>query len=379
MLVSLIRSRSFIDPLSARAVRAASAPRRCSGAGFIVALARAAEIPFLTGPVACYSRVQRRAMAINLHQLKIFHTVAKSGSFSRAAAELMISQPSVSIQVGDLERQFGVDLFEQAGKTVRLTEAGRILDDYANQILTLIEDTRRAMDEVRGMRRGRLLIGATQTPGTYLLPKVLGRLKTQYTHLEIALRIANTRRIQEMLLRREIDVGVVGGRVTFPDLETVADRHGRARARDRAGAQVRVAAVVRVADLSGEPFILRERGSGTREAIDDALHRVGIHITPALELEGIETVKQSVAANLGVSILSRDAVALDVAAERLRIVPVDELRIQREIVLVYHRDRRLPPIARAFVDLVTSPARDAAVPAGDRERRRVEHRRRRIA
>jgi len=301
-------------------------------------------------------------MAINLHQLKIFHTVAKSGSFSRAAAELMISQPSVSIQVGDLERQFGVDLFEQAGKTVRLTEAGRILDDYANQILTLIEDTRRAMDEVRGMRRGRLLIGATQTPGTYLLPKVLGRLKTQYTHLEIALRIANTRRIQEMLLRREIDVGVVGGRVTFPDLETVTLATDELVLVTAPGHKFTSLPSVRVADLSGEPFILLERGSGTREALDDALHRVGIHITPALELESIETVKQSVAANLGVSILSRDAVALDVAAERLRIVPVDELRIQREIVLVYHRDRRLPPIARAFVDLVTAPARDSAVP-----------------
>jgi DNA-binding transcriptional LysR family regulator len=299
-------------------------------------------------------------MAINLHQLKIFHTVAKTGSFSRAAAELMISQPSVSIQVGDLERQFGVDLFEQAGKSVRLTEAGRVLDDYAGQILTLIDDTRRAMDEVRGMRRGRLLIGATQTPGTYQLPKMLGRLKTQYPHLEIALRIAGTRRIQEMLLRREIDVGVVGGRVTFPDLEAVpiaTDELVLVTAPEHKFAAL---PSVRVADLSGEPFILRERGSGTRETLDDALHRVGIHITPSLELEGIETVKQSVAANLGVSILSRDAVAQDVAAGTLRIIPVDELAILREILLVYPKDRRLPPIARAFVDLVTPP-REAVI------------------
>ena len=301
-------------------------------------------------------------MAINLHQLKIFHTVAKTGSFSRAAAELMISQPSVSIQVGDLERQFGVDLFEQAGKSVRLTEAGRVLDDYAGQILTLIDDTRRAIDEVRGIRRGRLLIGATQTPGTYLLPKALGRLKAQYPNLEIALRIAGTRRIQEMLLRREINVAVVGGRVTFPDLETVPIATDELVLVTSPEHKFAALPSVRVADLSGEPFILRERDSGTREALDDALHRVGIHITPALELEGIETVKQSVAANLGVSILSRDAVAADVATGQLRIVPVDELTIQRQIVLVYPKDRRLPPIARAFVDLMTPPEQGGAAP-----------------
>src|SRR5207302_1016405 len=178
-------------------------------------------------------------MAINVHQLKIFHTVARSGSFSRAAAELLISQPSVSIQVGDLERQFGTDLFEQVGKHVRLTEAGRVLDDYAARILALIDETRVAMDEVKGLRRGRLLLGATSHPFA-----------------------------------------------TLPS--------------------------VRVADLAGEPFILRERGSGNREAADEALHRAGVHVTPVFEVEGAEMVKQAVAANLGLSILSRCAVELEV-------------------------------------------------------------------
>jgi len=301
-------------------------------------------------------------VAINLHQLKIFHTVATSGSFSRAAAQLMISQPSVSIQVGDLERQFGVELFEQAGKSVRLTEAGRILDDYAGRILSLIEETRRAIDEVKGLQRGRLLVGATETPGAYVLPSLLGRLKHQYPQVEIALRIAGTRRIQEMLLHREIDVGVVGWRVTFPDLEAapiatdelvlvVAPSHRFASLPS-----------VRVAELAGEPFILRERGSGNRETLDDALHRIGIHITPILELEGSEMIKQAVAANLGISILSRWAVALDVAAGRLRVVPIEGLRIVREILLVHHRERRLPQVARAFIEIATASA-GAAAPA----------------
>jgi DNA-binding transcriptional LysR family regulator len=305
-------------------------------------------------------------MAINLHQLTIFHTVARTGSFSRAAAELLISQPSVSIQVGELERQFGVELFEQVGKSVRLTEAGRILDDYAGRILGLIEETRRAVDEVKGLRRGRILIGATPTPGTYLLPVLLGRLKEQYPRLETVLRIAGPRQVQEMILRHDLHAGLIGGRITFPDLTAIplmADEMVLVVAPGHRFAQL---PAVEIADLSGEPFILRERGSGSREVIDDALHRAGVHITPVLELEGAEMVKQAVAADLGVSILSRCAVDLEVASGRLRIVPVRGLRIERAISLVYHKGRRLPRVAQAFIELVTprpAPPADRTVPA----------------
>ncbi len=304
-------------------------------------------------------------MAINLHQLKIFHTVARSGSFSRAAAELLISQPSVSIQVGELERQLGAELFEQAGKSVRLTEAGRVLDDYAARILTLIDEARMAVDELKGLRRGRLLLGATSTPGTYLLPALLGRFKEQYPHVEIVLRIREARRIQEMLLQRELHLGVVGGKVSLPDIEpavwlpdelvlVVSPAH-RFAARPS----------VRVGDLAGEPFVLRERGSGNREAVDEALHRAGVHVTPAFELEGAEMVKQAVAANLGISILSRCAVELEVAAGRLRIVPIEGLRINREIWLLRRRDQRLPAVAQAFLHAITAAgtADAAAAPA----------------
>ena len=302
-------------------------------------------------------------MAINLHQLKIFHTVARSSSFSRAAAELLISQPSVSIQVGELERQLGADLFELVGKSVRLTEAGRVLDDYAARILALIDEARGAVDELKGLRRGRLLLGATPTPGTYVLPPLLGRFKEQYPGIEIILHIKETRRIQEMLLAHELDLGVVGGKVGFPDLESsvfltdelvlvVAPSH-------------RFAALpaVRAADLAGEPFILRERGSGNREVVDDALHQAGVHVTPVFELEGAEMVKQAVAANLGISILWRCAVDLDVAAGRLRRVPVEGLEMKRAIWLVRRRDDRRSRAAQAFLEMIGSPAATVAAAA----------------
>jgi DNA-binding transcriptional LysR family regulator len=291
-------------------------------------------------------------MAINLHQLKIFHTVARSGSFSRAAAELLISQPSVSIQVGELERQLGAELFEQVGKSVRLTEAGRVLDDYAVRILALIDEARTALDELKGLQRGRLLLGATSTPGTYLLPILLGRFKEQYPHIEIVLRIRDTRRIREMLLQHELHVGVVGGKVTSPEIEStvwLADELVLVVAPAHRFAPL---PSVRVADLAGQPFILREHGSGNREAVDEALHRAGVHVTPVFELEGADMVKQAVAANLGISILSRCAVELEVAAGRLRIVPVEGLRIERAIWLLRRRDQRLPRVAQAFLEVL---------------------------
>jgi len=303
------------------------------------------------------------SMAINLHQLKIFHTVARSGSFSRAAAELQISQPSVSIQVGELERQLGADLFEQVGKSARLTEAGRVLDDYAARILALIDEARVAMDELKGLQRGRLLLGATSTPGTYLLPALLGRFKERYPHIEIVLRVRDTRRIQEMLLQHELHLGVIGGKVTFPDLESTAWLADElvmvVAAAHRFGALPSVA----VADLAGQPFILRERGSGNREAVDEALHRAGVHVTPVFELEGAEMVKQAVAANLGISILSRCAVELEVAAGRLRIVPIEGLRIERAIWLLRRRDQRLPLVAQAFLDAIKATAAAGTAPA----------------
>lgn len=294
-------------------------------------------------------------MAINVHLLKIFHAVARSGSFSRAASELAISQPSVSIQVGELERQVGVELFESSGKSVRLTEAGRICFDYAGRILALIEEAQRAMDEVKGLRRGRLLLGATQTPGTYILPALLGRLKADYPRLEIALRIDDPRKIQEMVLRQELDLAVTGWRIALPDLEAVpmaADEMVLVVAASHRFADL---PEVALGDLSSEPFIMRERGSGSRELLDDALHRAGVYITPTLELEGVDAVKQAVAANLGVAMLSRCALDLEVASGRLRVVPVRGFKVERTIWLVRHRDRQLPKAAQAFFGLVTAP------------------------
>jgi len=239
---------------------------------------------------------------------------------------------------------------------VRLTEAGRVLDDYATRILALIEEARVALDELKGLHRGRLLLGATPTPGTYLLPALLGRFKQNYPQIEIVLRIRDTRRIQEMLLQHELHLGVIGGKVVLPDIDASVWTGDELVLVVAPGHRFATLGSVRAADLAGQPFILRERGSGNRETVDEALHRAGVYVRPAFELEGAEMVKQAVAANLGISILSRCAVELEVAAGRLRIIPIEGLRIERAIWLLRRRDQRLPRVAQAFVDTLDAPA-----------------------
>jgi DNA-binding transcriptional LysR family regulator len=156
-----------------------------------------------------------------------------------------------------------------------------------------------------------------------------------------------------MVLRQELDLAVTGWRVSLPDLEAVpmaADEMVLIVAPSHPFADLPEVAVT---DLAREPFIMRERGSGSRELLDDALHRAGVYITPTLELEGVDAVKQAVAANLGVSMLSRCAIDLEVSTGRLRVVPVRDFKVERTIWLVRHRDRQLPRAAQAFIALAT--------------------------
>lgn len=289
---------------------------------------------------------------MNLHQLRIFSTVARLASFSRAAEALHISQPSVSIQVADLERALGVELFEQLGKRIYLTDAGRVIEGYAQRILTLVDEAQDAVGEVTELHRGRLAVGASMTPGTYLLPKVLGQYEERFPKIAVTLEIGHTRRIQERLLRNELDVGIVGwvgspqNFVVQPLLDDelvvlASPRHPLA-----------AAASMRVAALQDHRMILSERGTGTREAIDSALRGVEIELAPAMELGSIEAIKESVAEGLGITILSRLAVTAETTAGRLVIVPLTDLVLKRVFAIVYHRDKRISPPIQVFLDML---------------------------
>ncbi|MGH2349387.1 MAG: LysR substrate-binding domain-containing protein [bacterium] len=293
---------------------------------------------------------------MNLHQLRIFYTVARLGSYSRAAEELKISQPSVSIQVGDLERSLGVDLFEQLGKRIYLTEAGRVLEEYAQRILGLFDEASAAVAEVRGVHRGRLAIGATNTPGTYLLPRALFAFQERFPQITVSLEIGTARRIQERVLRNELDLGVVGWDVSAQNLVSRRVYEDEIVLVVPPGHRLASGGPVPVGTLRDERVIMRERGSGTRESVEAALREANLSLPAAMELGSGEAIKEAVAAGLGVSFLSSLAVAADTAAGRLVIVPLEGVTITQPFVLIQHRDKRPSQAIAALIELLSTPA-----------------------
>ncbi|GBD31049.1 HTH-type transcriptional activator CmpR [bacterium HR32] len=300
---------------------------------------------------------------LNVHQLKIFHTVVRAGSFSRAAEELRITQPSVSIQVRELERALGVELFEQIGKRIFLTEAGRVLEEYAVRVLSLLDEAERAIRDLKGQAAGPLRVGANNTPGTYLLPPVLRTLRERVPEVEVTLEILPTRRVYEKLVRNELDVGVVGDGmrhesiVHFPyytdEIVAIASPRHPLVLRDE----------VHAAELLRHRLILRERGSGTREATERAFRSLGLVPSAAMELQSNEALVQAVAADLGVGVVSRLTAQEAVRRGEVVVLRTPDFQPTRTLWGVRHREKRITTAMRMLLELLGDPqftSREAA-------------------
>jgi DNA-binding transcriptional LysR family regulator len=283
---------------------------------------------------------------INANHLKVFNSVATNLSFSRAAEELYTSQPSVSTQIKKLEEYLSIRLFEQHGKKVFLTEAGTTLFLYSQKVFSLIDEAVHAIEELKGGHKGRLLIGASTTPGVYLLPKILGTYKSMYPGIVPKLEIANSQRIVEMVNTNKLDIGIVGEEIiTPPELHVepwlkdelfliVPDQHPWTNK-----------ASVHVRDLEHEQFIFRERGSSTRSIIENILANHGLKVSIALELNNTEAVKQAVSAGLGVSIVSGFSV---IGHSGIVCLPIEGLGFYRMFNIIYHKNKIFSPATKSF-------------------------------
>jgi DNA-binding transcriptional LysR family regulator len=270
-------------------------------------------------------------MAINLHHLRIFTSVAEHGGFSRAAMTLRISQPAVSKSVRELERELGSQLFERGGRAPRLTEAGAVLFARGRELFAVERSAEEELRALKGLEGGVLRVGASTTVVTYLLPPYLARFHAAHPDVRLRVSSANTRDIARALLQRRIDVALVEGPVDDPRLEVRAWRddelvviappdHPLARRRR-----------VPLADIADETFIMREKGSGTRRVAEQALAARGVALRAGLQLASTEAIKQAVAAGLGLAIVSRAAVADQVALGRLAVVPLTGVSLHRTL------------------------------------------------
>jgi DNA-binding transcriptional LysR family regulator len=287
----------------------------------------------------------------NLERLRTFAAVARHLSYSRAAEERFISQPAVSKQMHALEQELGAQLLGQAGRRVHLTEAGRITYEFARRVFALTEDLGRALEELTHLERGYLRVGASSTPGAYLLPPVLAAYRARYPGIALSVQIANSRAVEAAVQRHELDVGLVGahflaGLQVSPwvqDTLALIVPPGHPFAHQQS---------VRAAALAQEPFILREEGSGTRRTFESALAAAGIALQRPFELAGCEAVKQAVAAGLGIAAVSSFSVACELAAGRVRLVAVDDVTMARPLHIVTPKDVRPAAAALAFVALL---------------------------
>jgi DNA-binding transcriptional LysR family regulator len=288
---------------------------------------------------------------MDVRDLQVFLSVVKHLNYTRAAEEVNLSQPSVSVRMRELERDLGSKLFEQLGKKIALTEAAQLLVPHAIRILAAMSDARHAIDELQGLERGLLRIGASTTPGMYLIPRALAHFKRRYPKIEVHLAVKDTRQIEDGVIRNEFDFGFVGGHLAGDEVDVlpwmtdhlvlvVPSNHTLARKKS-----------VEVADLRKERFIIREPGSATRAAVVNHLQKSDLEVETVMEMENPESVKKAVQSGLGIAFISKFAVETELKAKSLVAVRVKGLDINRELKIVYRKDKHLGRAAQKFIDM----------------------------
>ncbi len=287
---------------------------------------------------------------LTLHRLELFLAVLDEGGVGRAAKARNISQPAVSEHLQGLEAYFGVSLLERRGRSVRPTPAARLLEPYARQAVGLLRGAERAAADFRGLRSGSLTVGASTTPGTYLLPAVLGRFHAAYPRIALSLRISDTRDIEGWVAVGQVELGVIGEAPLVRGLAAepwVRDELVLIVPRGHAFTRLRA---VRPPAITGEPYIAREEGSSTRGVAERYLSRLGVRLTPAMELGSTEAIREAVAAGLGVALVSRHAVlARD---RRIVAVPLAGPRWTRDLLIVRRQGTPLGPAAAALREML---------------------------
>jgi len=288
---------------------------------------------------------------MDVRDLQIFLSVSKHLNYTRAGEEINLSQPSVSVRIHQLESELRVKLFEQLGKKVVLTDAGQLLVPYANRVIAAVDDAHHAIDELQGLERGSLRIGASTTPGMYLVPQVVARFKRSHPKIDIHLRIKDTREVEDGVLNNEFDFGFVGGHLAAAEVSAHAWLTDELLLVVSPDHRLTNKKTVRKQDLEGESFIVRESGSATRATIVTQLQQANFELETVIEMENPESIKKAVQSGLGIAFISKFAIATELKAKTLTAIRVRDLTINRELKIVHRKDKHLSRAAVAFIEM----------------------------
>jgi LysR family transcriptional regulator, transcriptional activator of the cysJI operon len=291
-------------------------------------------------------------MVMDERRLEVFVAVARRLNFSNAARALRLSQPAVSQQVAALERELGAQLFERTTRRVRLTAAGATLLAYSETLLREHAAARRAVAAAEGRITGDLSVAASLTVGAYLLPAALVRLAVGHPELRARVTIENTQQVAASVLEGRADVGFVEGELDMPELLLHPLREDELVIIAPVGHRFGAFQEVPLDELLHEPFVLRERGSGTRQVAETYLREEGVDLDElrvVAELSGIDAIKAAVAAGLGISIISRSALPNGGVAWGLIFRRIDGIRLTRQLAAVTLRGTTPIPATRSLL------------------------------
>ena len=280
-------------------------------------------------------------------QLRVFEAVARHSSYSRAAEELHLTQPAISMQVRQLEHHAGLPLFEQLGRKVHLTAGGHELRQYCLAILQQFREAEEALAALKGIRGGKLSI-AVISAGDYFFPKLLAEFCRRHEGVTVDLAVDNRVEVVKRLMDNATDLAIMlrppeandmhaEPFAPQPQVIVAAPDHHLARHRR-----------IPIAALGDEPFIIRERGSDTRISMDEAFAERRFKPKVAMEIKSFETIKQAVMAGMGVSFLSAHTISQELELGRLAVLRVEGLPVVRSWHVVHLARKRLPPVAAAF-------------------------------
>ena len=290
---------------------------------------------------------------MDLYKLKSFYTVAKMGSFSRAAEALYLTQPAVSTQIKDLESEYKTKLFDRIGRNIRLTQSGEMLIPYVKNILDLVDESHLAVNVLKKAGEGSVKVGVSELPGARLIPDCLSRFLEQYPKVSISVTAKKSALITDLVKTNKIDLGIVGnslpeisendfkGETVHKDNIVVAVSNSHPLAQKKS---------VTVKELSNLPLIVSLKNTVSRQAIDKLFHRLNIPYKIAYEIDNKSMIKTMIEKNLGIAFFSYLEIKKEAESGWIKTLPISDYPFYRYIQIIYHKNKELSPSQKAFYD-----------------------------
>jgi DNA-binding transcriptional LysR family regulator len=290
-----------------------------------------------------------------LRQLQVFEKVASHLNYSRAAEELYLSQPAVSMQIKQLEGHIGLPLFEQMGKKIFLTEAGRELFHYARLIAQQLTEMEAVFDEMKGLGQGKLTLSVVNT-ANYFTPQLLAKFCRRHPNINVILQVANRDAVLKQLSDNSTDLAIMGQPPEGLDINAESFLDNPLVVIAAPNHPLATLPHIKFSQLATENFLSREKGSGTRSAMERVFAQHGVQPRISMEMETNEAIKQAVQAGMGLGILSLHSIELELETRRLTVLDVEHFPLLRHWFVAHRRNKRLSSAALAFKEFLLNEA-----------------------